>query len=506
MKKLRISLIVGCLLLPFFTLDWHSSGFNRSALTTLHRLSLAALTPDLTVIPIGLSGLLVTIAYATTSIGLSLVIGLSLGTLASGVVGFPKWLQYTVKDLLAGMRAVHELIWALFFVAAIGLSPFAAVWAVAIPYGGMLGKIFSEILVNVSDIRVDALTQLGASRWQRFFYVYLPEAYGDLVSYSLYRYECAIRSSTVLSFVGVAGIGLQIQLTLQDMKLHQMMTYIYMLVLLISFLDHWGTRYRQGRANRQIIHGLFAILSLASWSFVLLENYHIGIRSKNNLGYMIDFFRKMLGIDKEIPAFADPTEIMTVLRHALDTLQMSWLAIILASLMMLVLIVPASRNYGHQWVAPIIKAIYLFTRAIPELIWAMIAVFVLKAGIFAGAVALAIHNFGILGKLCTEVIEELPNEPLYSLKQSGANNRQLLFYGILPLAYKRIVGYIIYRWEIILRTTIVVGIAGAGGLGYYFRTSLSWFHYTKVTLVLIVFYVMVKVADWLTASLRKKLL
>jgi phosphonate transport system permease protein len=182
---------------------------------------------------------------------------------------------------------------------------------------------------------------------------------------------------------------------------------------------------------------------------------------------------------------------------------MSLVGISIALLGMITTVIAATKQYSNPIVYFITRSLYLITRAIPELIWAMLLVFIFKPGLWAGALALGLHNLGILSKLCAEVIESMEQKPLQLLKQSGANKNQLLIYGVIPSVYKRFISYIIYRWEIILRTTIVVGIVGAGGLGYYFKLHFSFFHYTHITLVIIIYLILVRFADYLSHQLNK---
>ena len=111
------------------------------------------------------------------------------------------------RFFLAAIRSVHELVWAWLFVAAVGLSPMAAILALAIPYGGILGRIYSEILDDVPSEPIRALRVSGASEWKVFLYGRLSMAMPDILSYTFYRLECAIRAAAIMSFVGIAGLG-----------------------------------------------------------------------------------------------------------------------------------------------------------------------------------------------------------------------------------------------------------------------------------------------------------
>lgn len=193
---------------------------------------------------------------------------------------------------------------------------------------------------------------------------------------------------------------------------------------------------------------------------------------------------------------------------------MSIMAIGFSTIGMILTVVPASRRVADgsitmnkKWYNSIIyfltKVVYLFSRAIPELIWAMIVIFVFKPGILPGAIALSLHNFGILGKLCAEVIDDLDLRPIRNLASSGANSVQILFYGVIPTVLPKFMTYIVYRLEIIMRTTIVVGFVGAGGLGTQFRLSMSFFRYSELTLILICYIVLVLFADLLSELTRR---
>ena len=143
------------------------------------------------------------------------------------------------------MRAIHELVWAWLFVVAIGLSPMAAILALAIPYSGILGRIYAEILQDVPEEPLRSLRSSGASEWQVLLYGRLPAVLPDMLSYTFYRLECAIRAAAVMSFVGVAGLGFQIQISLDDLRFSEVWTLLFVLVGIILLIDLWSTWVRR---------------------------------------------------------------------------------------------------------------------------------------------------------------------------------------------------------------------------------------------------------------------
>ena len=122
---------------------------------------------------------------------------------------------------------------------------------------------------------------------------------------------------------------------------------------------------------------------------------------------------------------------------------------------------------------------------------------------FARCSALGLHNLGIVGRLTAEVIENLDPASSVSLRSAGASNSQILMYGIMQQAMPHFITYLLYRWEVVIRTTVVVGFVSAGGLGREFILRLNWFHYTDVTLILIWYLLMVIGVDLLSSWLRK---
>ena len=145
----------------------------------------------------------------------------------------------------------------------------------------------------------------------------------------------------------------------------------------------------------------------------------------------------------------------------------------------------------------------MFTRGVPELLWAMLIVFVFSPSILPGAIALGLHNYGIVGKLSAEVVEDLDPRPTRALRTAGASNLQMLLYGVLPLVLPQFLTYMLYRWEVVIRTTIVVGFVAARGLGREFRLGMSFFRYDKVMLLLMFYLLLVLGVDLIAAWLRR---
>jgi phosphonate transport system permease protein len=158
-----------------------------------------------------------TVAIATAGLTLALILAIPLSLLSVRVLSLsaltgrmafgPAVLRQLVRWVLMVLRSVPELVWALVFVRVVGLGPTSGVLAIALTYGGMLGKVYADILESGEAHATQSLMRNGAGRMQAFLYGLLPQNAGELTSYTVYRWECAIRSSAVLGFVGAGGLG-----------------------------------------------------------------------------------------------------------------------------------------------------------------------------------------------------------------------------------------------------------------------------------------------------------
>jgi phosphonate transport system permease protein len=151
----------------------------------------------------------------------------------------------TARLLLNLCRAIPDVVWALMFVRVVGLGPFPGVLAIGVSYGGMLGKIYAEILENSLEGPIEALHAAGVGKSALLAYGFLPQVFAQLVSYSLYRWECAIRSAAILGLVGAGGLGQQIELSMRMFQYHETSTILIIVFVLVTAVDHLSSIIRK---------------------------------------------------------------------------------------------------------------------------------------------------------------------------------------------------------------------------------------------------------------------
>lgn len=189
-----------------------------------------------------------TLALATAGMALALAVAFPLSLVVSQCLSVSRigparrsWvgaaLRTPARWLLILLRSIPEIVWALLFVRAVGLGPAAGVLAIAISYSGMLGKVFFEIYESGDTRPARSILESGGGRVNAFCYGILPVASPELVSYSVYRWECAVRASVVMGFVGAGGLGQQMELSMKMLNGGEVATMLLTFFLLVLLAD-----------------------------------------------------------------------------------------------------------------------------------------------------------------------------------------------------------------------------------------------------------------------------
>lgn len=250
-RNVLTALLAGAIVLSVLRIDRGRALVHSGGLDLLADILLGLVRPELSREIVGnvLRAAWTTVAYAAAGMTLALAIGIPAGVLASGTLvrrpGPRRAAMVATRALLGFTRAIHELVWAWLLVAAIGLSPLVAVLALAIPYSGILGRIYADLLNDVPPDPLRSLRSAGASEAGVVAYGRLTMALPDMVAYGMYRFECAIRSSAIMSFVGLGGLGFQIELALDDLRYGLVATSLYALMLLVVAVDWWSSEIRR---------------------------------------------------------------------------------------------------------------------------------------------------------------------------------------------------------------------------------------------------------------------
>ena len=258
------------------------------------------------------------------------------------------------------------------------------------------------------------------------------------------------------------------------------------------------------------------ILALFVWSYYGSDIRLTELFSREGGGQILIYIRKLFPPDLSAKALNEG------FRGAIETFAISFLGTLLAFAIGLSVVFFASRNLMYsgllyemepsEWWRRALRVLPYFAaksllnilRTIPEIVWALIFVFIVGLGPFPGTLALGFHTGGVLGKLFGEVLDDVDYQPIEALQSTGASRLQILFYGIAPQVLPQFISYTLYRWEVNIRVAAVLGFVGAGGLGQRIQIAISLFLEHQLLTLLIFIYILVTIVDYLSAYLRRK--
>lgn len=234
---------------------------------------------------------------------------------------------------------------------------------------------------------------------------------------------------------------------------------------------------------------------------IIFASWYVDLLNFRTLANGVPAIATLLG--ESLPP--DFTNVMDWVSPLLDTLAMSIAGTAIAVSASVPLAFLAARNTTpHPIVFHITRTILNGLRSVPELIMGIIFVAAVGFGALPGVLALGLHSIGMVGKFFAEAIEHVDEAPVEAADASGATRLQVLWHAVLPQVLPQFADVSIYRWEYNFRASTVMGMVGAGGIGFELMGSLRIMQYQEVSAILIVILLMVTMVDSLSGHLRKK--
>ena len=237
------------------------------------------------------------------------------------------------------------------------------------------------------------------------------------------------------------------------------------------------------------------LIGLSVWSFVYLGLNPFRFFSYYSESSITPFVARFFPPDLSSPF------LLKIGSGILETLSISAVATLLASIISLGLALPNAGRFGPK-AKSITRFLCNFLRSVPELVWATIMVLAVGLGPFAGTLALTLHTAGVLGRLFGETLENYPEKNNTALVNSGSGKVVAFLYGTLPGIFPQLLSYSLYRWEMNIRMATILGFVGAGGLGQMLFYELSLLREPKASTVIIAMLLLVVVVDTLSNKLR----
>ena len=211
-------------------------------------------------------------------------------------------------------------------------------------------------------------------------------------------------------------------------------------------------------------------------------------------------------IRQMFPPDLSPEAIERALPSITESLWMAWIGTMIGAFFSFLLAFAAATNVTPGWLANSIRQILNAIRAVPEIILAMVLIPVTGLGAWTGTLALGIHSIGTLGKLSSEVIEGIDAGPVEAVAATGGTKLQQMRFAIVPQVMPNIVAYWLYRFEINIRASAVLGIIGAGGVGAELQAQLRFRDFSRAATVLLLTIAVVLLIDTISARVRRRII
>ncbi len=440
----------------FFLADLEISTVDTTSLVHNFFFSITALSfSNYTIL---FEGFLNTIAIAIASMSISAILGFFLALFFSNMI---------VRISLSFTRAIHELFWALIFLQIFGLNTLTAILAIIIPYSAILAKVYAEILEE-HDIFPKELE--GKNRISFFFFTKIPDAFPHLIDYTLYRFECALRSTAILGFVGITTLGYYLSSSFMQGYYHEVWMILILFYIVVATIRLWVTKY--------------SFIPLIIASFVYLDDFS-GFNASNLWRFVSSDIvphpiRNDLGFDATLNWFSKifSNEIVP---GVVNTLVVTQLALLLTALLALALFPLVSTKFFKAPTRLISHIVLVVLRSTPEYILAYIFLQMFGPSMLPAALALMLHNGSIIAHLMGKETQVLKLRPDITKRRT-----EKYFYEVLPRVYNQFLAFLFYRWEIIMRESAILGLLGVATLGFYIDSAIADFRLDKMFLLLLV--------------------
>ncbi|NYT23806.1 phosphonate ABC transporter, permease protein PhnE [Alcaligenaceae bacterium] len=261
-----------------------------------------------------------------------------------------------------------------------------------------------------------------------------------------------------------------------------------------------GWRPRSRRADLAVFMAWVLGLALCAWAFQVMTGNMIWAFVTDAPAQAADIGSRMMP-----PDWAYIDELLWPLW---ETLNIATLGTLLGALIATPVAVLAAGNTtpSRVFARPVALFIIVASRSINSLIWALLLVAIVGPGVLAGVIAIALRSIGFIGKLLYEAIEEVDAGQVEAITATGAGTGQIMAWGILPQVAPALTGITVFRWDINIRESTVLGLVGAGGIGMKLESALSTLAWPKVSTLLLAIFATVLISEWVTAKVRERLI
>ena len=452
------------------------------------RMITGALTPDFSVLIEFRSALLNTVTFALCGIFIAVIFGTVLALMFHLIV---------VRLFCAFIRAIHEIFWVFILLPIVGLNPICGVLAIAIPYSGIFAKVYAEILQEADQRPLKGVPP-KSNPISKFVYGVLPVIYADIKNYTAYRFECALRSSTVLGFIGLPTLGFYLETAFREGNYSEAAAMLFGFYLLIASLKYW----MKPKLVLIYIGAAFVLISKEvslSWANVSRFTYEILPWPMRREGFLSGTNEVVFPFE-EVRAWV----INIFQNEALDgiwqTAVLTQIVLVATGLFALVGFTTISRTFFGAFFRRISHFALIVIRTTPEYILAYVFLQLWGPSMLPAIFAIALHNSAILAYLSGQ------NTNLIELRLDAPRKKMnRYFFEVLPRIYGQFLAFLFYRWEVMMRESAILGILGIYTLGFFIDSAISDDKLDKAVLLIVITALLNMLIDTISHIVRRRL-
>lgn len=465
----------------------------------------------------------------------SVVLSVPVAVAAASATARGRFGRGAARALIVMARAVPDLVLAIVFVRVFGLGAAAGIFAMGIHSVGMVGKLYADALEELDDGPRTAIESSGAHRQQQLWSAIPQRLMPQLIATALHRFDINLRTSVLLGYVGVGGIGLAIadSLRVLDYQRGMALALVVLVMCIITelisgsiraallgssgtsakgaWIDRlWARRRSTARPKPGPAPGTLppwtadrvrGLAWLAAIGFLIAGSWSVSDISARSL------VEGAGSLPSTLALFLPPSSggIMAPLFvDLLVTIQIALAATFLGAVAALPIGVLAARNVvPNAYVHGFFRTLIVTVRGIPELILAIIFVVISGLGAVAGTLALAVGAVGLLSKLVADSLEETDVTVQQAVRSGGATEPQVFMAATFRQAAPAFVAHSLYLLDTNIRSATLLGVVGAGGIGFQLLNAARINQFQVVTYILLLIIAVVLLVEALSMWMRK---
>ena len=387
-----------------------------------------------------------------------------------------------IRLFCTALRSVHELFWAILLIPLFGLSPICGTIALAIPFTGTFAKVFSEINAE-SDKAARNGVPKGTSRASRFIYSIFPVIYPSIKNYTSYRFECALRSSAVLGFLGIPTIGFYLETMFKEGFYAKAAGFLIAFYILIFSL-------------RYLLKTLIIVPGIIYSYFAVT----------NDFDFQLDLHRYFTELTpwplRGSQTFSDWFgELYTLGGEGLfNTVVLTQISLVTTAVLTLALFPFASKYFAGRITRTITKTFLIIMRTTPEFFIAYAALVLFGPSMIPAIIALSLHNAAIMAHLTSGHCDKM------SLPQDiNTSKVDTYFFWFLPQLYGQFLAFLFLRWEIMIRESALLGLIGIYTIGFYIDSAIDDDHMDVAIAFIAISGLLTLIIDLTSHTIRKRM-